>query len=98
MLACARNRTSPYPMVWKYKPIAVQLKKHNAELASALTRVREQLRSKECRCSGLEMILRERLKRIDELNGKIEQLRDQNRRLDEENEHLVEMVRLPPLL
>ena len=30
------------------------------------------------------------------LNGKIEQLRNQNRKLDEENEHLVEMVRLPP--
>ena len=81
---------------WRYKPIHVQLKKHNAELASTLLRVREQLRHKEHRCSGLEMILRERLKRIDALTATIEQLRDRNRRLDEENEHLVEMVKLEP--
>jgi hypothetical protein len=43
-----------------------------------------------------EYLLLERTERIDELNGKIEQLRDQNRRLDAENEQLVEMVRLPP--
>ena len=43
-----------------------------------------------------QLLLREPLTRIDELNGRIEQLRDQNRRLDEENEHLVEMVRLAP--
>jgi hypothetical protein len=40
--------------------------------------------------------MRERIERIDELNARIEQLRDQNRRLDAENDHLVEMVRLPP--
>jgi len=33
---------------------------------------------------------------IDELNGKIDQLRDQNRRLDAEAERLAEMVRLSP--
>jgi hypothetical protein len=33
---------------------------------------------------------------IDALHGRIDQLRGQNRRLDAENEHLVEMVRLPP--
>ena len=43
--------------------------------------------------SRLHILMRER---IDELNGKLEQLRDQNRRLDADNEHLVEMVRLPP--
>ena len=43
----------------------------------------------------MEVVLRERLARVDELNAKLEQLRDQNRRLDAENEHLVEMVRLP---
>ena len=83
----------PWP---RYTPVKAQLKRHNDELARQLLRVREQLRDKEYRCSGLEMILRERLKRIDELNGKIEQLRDQNRRLDAENEHLVEMVKLEP--
>jgi regulator of replication initiation timing len=45
----------------------------------------------------LEVLMRERSQRIDELNGRIERLREQNRRLDAENEHLVEMVRLPPV-
>ena len=83
-----QRRISPAPLV--------QLKRDNNALALQLLRVREQLRDKEYRCSGLEMILRERLKRIDELNAKIEQARAQNQRLDEENERLVEMVRLPP--
>jgi predicted nuclease with TOPRIM domain len=42
----------------------------------------------------LQYLLLERTNRIDELNGKIEQLRDQNRRLDAESERLAEMVRL----
>ena len=46
----------------------------------------------------LEVLMRERSKRIGELNGKLEQARAQNRRLDEENERLVEMVRLAPSL
>jgi chaperonin cofactor prefoldin len=36
--------------------------------------------------------MRERIERIDELNSRIEQLRDQNRRLDEEAERLAKMV------
>jgi hypothetical protein len=40
--------------------------------------------------------LRERLTRIDALTGKIEQLRTQNKRLDQENEHLAEIVRFAP--
>ena len=43
-----------------------------------------------------EYLLLERPNRIDELNGQIEPLRDQNRRLDAEAERLAEMVRLPP--
>jgi chaperonin cofactor prefoldin len=40
--------------------------------------------------------MRERIERIDELNDRIAQLRDQNRRLDEEAERLAQMVRLTP--
>jgi uncharacterized membrane protein YebE (DUF533 family) len=36
--------------------------------------------------------------RIDELYAKIEQLREQKKRLDAENEHLAEMVRFTPQL
>jgi hypothetical protein len=46
--------------------------------------------------AAIRRLMRERIERIDELNGRIAQLRDQNRRLDAENEHLCEMVRLLP--
>ena len=46
----------------------------------------------------LELLLRERLERIDSLNSKLEQLREQNRRLDQENEHLAEMIQFEPQL
>jgi len=42
------------------------------------------------------MLLRSRTERIDQLNGQLEQVRAQNRRLDEEAERLAEMVRLSP--
>ena len=41
-------------------------------------------------------MLHERLDKINALTATIDQLREQNRKLDQENEHLVEMVRLPP--
>ena len=40
----------------------------------------------------LEYLLFERTERIDDVHAKIDQLREQNKRLDQENEHLVEMV------
>ena len=47
--------------------------------------------------AAIRRLMRERIERI-ELNGRIEQLRAQNKRLDEENEHLAEMVRFAPQL
>jgi hypothetical protein len=44
--------------------------------------------------SRLKFLLSERLSKIDQLNATIDRLRDQNRKLDAENEHLCEMVRL----
>jgi hypothetical protein len=38
----------------------------------------------------------ERLQKVDDLNHKIQQLRDQNFRLDIQNACLVEMLQLPP--
>jgi predicted nuclease with TOPRIM domain len=56
--------------------------------------LRRDLTDKEGHVGRLQYLLLERTNRIDELNGKIEQLRDQNRRLDAESERLAEMVRL----
>ena len=86
-------------MPWQPRrtPAAVQqLKRSNDALALQLLRVREQLQNKEHRVSGLEMILRERLKRVDELTQKLEQARAANHRLEEECEHLAQLVANSP--
>jgi regulator of replication initiation timing len=46
---------------------------------------------------GLELLLQERLNKIDELNGKLQQSREQVRRLGLENEPLVAMIAAPEL-
>ena len=61
-----------------------------------LLRVREQLQKQERYATGLEIALSTRLERIDELTGTIDRLREQNKRLDRENEHLAEMIRFAP--
>ena len=63
-------------------------------LGAQLIRLQEQLAAKTHHASNLEVLLRERLTRIDELANAVATLRDQNRRLDQECERLVEMVRL----
>jgi septal ring factor EnvC (AmiA/AmiB activator) len=76
----------------------IKLKRENDRLAVALLRMREELQKSERYTDGLKIVLHERLERIDELNGKIDQLRAQNKRLDRENEHLAEMIRFAPQL
>jgi hypothetical protein len=70
--------------------------RENDGLRTEIVRLRHDLADKEGYVGRLEVLMRERSERIDELNGKIDQLREQNRRLDAENEHLVKMGRLPP--
>ena len=53
-----------------------------------------ELRHQQDFVSRLKFLLSERLNKIDQLNATIDRLRDQNRKLDAENEHLCEMVRL----
>jgi len=86
------------PMHWTHRPKAavVKLRRENHELAIRLLRVREQLQTSERQRIGLEVVLHERLERIDELNAKLVQSRQQIKRLDEENERLAEMVRFAP--
>ena len=59
----------------------VELKRQNETLALQLVRLREQLTSKHDYASRLEFLLHERMERIDELNAKLELLREQNRRM-----------------
>jgi regulator of replication initiation timing len=64
-------------------------------LKTTIVCLRRQIEDKQGAVSRLEILLRERLTRIDHLTAQVEQLRDQNRKLDVENELLAAMVQLP---
>jgi hypothetical protein len=51
------------------------------------------LENKKGAVGRLEVLLHERLNRIDELNAQVDRLRQQNRQLDAEADRLAEMVR-----
>jgi len=63
-------------------------------LGSQLVRLQIELADKMRYAARLEVLLRTRTKRIDELTGTVERLREQNRRLDQEAERYAEMIRL----
>jgi hypothetical protein len=81
---------------WKSHPGAAQLEQTIDQLRMDVIQLRRQLTTKTNFANGLQLALAERCARIDELNGKLEQVRAQNRRLDEEAQRLAEMVRLSP--
>ena len=74
----------------------LDLQRQNATLALKLLKANAALRLKTVYCERLEILLHQRLETIDALNGKLEQARAANHRLDQECERLVEMVRLSP--
>ena len=73
----------------------LRLKRENDELLMRIIRLRYEVENKQGAVGRLEILMRERMDRIDDLNAKLEQSRQQIKRLDDENERLVEMVRLP---
>jgi chromosome segregation ATPase len=72
----------------------VRLVRETDNLKTTIVSLRHELASKEKYASRLEHLIRTRSERIADLNSKIEQLRTQNQRLDNECERLAEMVRL----
>jgi hypothetical protein len=58
--------------------IEVQLKQENHALQMVVLNLRRELEDKQGAVGRLELVLRERLTRIDDLNGKLEQARAQN--------------------
>ena len=70
----------------------------SAGVSTQLVRLQHELETKNGYIGKLEILLRERLTRIDELTGKLEQSREQIRRLDRECEHLADMIRIMPQL
>jgi hypothetical protein len=80
-------------MPWRPKLDALKLQRKNDELMFQLVRVREQLQQKEGYLVGMGVLLDQRAERIDRLTVQIDQLRQQNKKLDAECEHLTEIVR-----
>ena len=82
-------------MRWKPRRIS-PLEDERDQLRMDIIRLRHELETKQGAVGRLEVLVRQRSNRIDELNGKVEQLRHQNRQLDQENESLAELVRSSP--
>jgi hypothetical protein len=77
---------------WRSHPGAVRLEQAIDQLRTANIQLRRQLTTKTNLANGLKLALAERMQRVDDLNAKLEQAKLQNRKLDEENDHLVESV------
>ena len=63
------------------------LKNENDGLRTEIVRLRRELENREGAVDRLELLLRERLTKIDELTAQVDQLREANKRLDAEAEH-----------
>ena len=73
------------------------IQKEIGGLRTEIVKLRHELASRQQYAERLEVLLRERLERIDDLNGKLEQAREQNKRLKAEAEHLAQLVAAPPV-
>jgi hypothetical protein len=82
-------------MPWKARTLA-PLERQNDELKLVVVRLRYELTSARQAVGRLRYLVRERSERVDQLTARVDQLRDQNRRLDQEADRLVEMIRLSP--
>jgi hypothetical protein len=72
----------------------LQLTRENSTLRTTICCLRREIKHKQGHVHRLEVLLSSRLQTIDLLHGTIEQLRERNRKLDAEAEHLAEMIKL----
>ena len=72
----------------------IQLQRTNGTLSTQLLQLREQLRNKESYAAGLEILLRQRNERIDQLTAQVDQFREHSRHADEKAEHMAMLVGL----
>jgi regulator of replication initiation timing len=81
-----------------WKPAATSdLQRENDGPRSEIVKLRHELATKRNQLRALELALRERLQKVDELNATIDRLRAANKRLDQEAEHLAQMIAAPPV-
>ena len=65
------------------------MQRTNGTLSTQLLQLREQLRNKESYAAGLEILLRQRNARIDQLTAQVDQLRQHSRHADEDAERML---------
>jgi hypothetical protein len=85
---------APYLFRWKARPDVAQLEQTVDQLRTELIRMRRQLTGKEQYINRLKFLMQERMTRIDDQRGQIEQLRAANQKLDAEADHLAALVRM----
>ena len=78
-------------MPWIPKFNARKLCEENSRLSAALARTQEQLKVSERLQTGMKIALSLRTKKVDDLTAQIDRLRQQNRKLDAEAEHLAQL-------
>ena len=76
----------------------LKLKREVDGLKTTICCLKRELENKQGAVGRLELLLHERLDKIDQLNATIDRLRDQNRRLDEEAERLVEIIKFDAVM
>ena len=83
-------------MPWPPKVLS-NLERENDRLRTTVCCLRRELENKEGAVGRLELLLQERLTKIDELSSRLDQSREQVRHLGLENQVLVEMIAAPEL-
>jgi chromosome segregation ATPase len=78
---------------WRSRPDTAQLEHTVDQLRTELIKLRRQLSGKEQYIDRLKFLCQERMTRIDDQRGRIEQLQQRNQQLDQECENLVALVR-----
>jgi len=77
---------------WRATPAVEQLERHIDELRTTVIRLHREVENKAGYAAKLELVLRQRTETIDALNARLEQSREQVRRLDQECEHYFRML------
>jgi hypothetical protein len=76
----------------------LELQREVTTLGLKFLKANSELRTKTIYCQRLEFLLHQRTETIDELYGRLEQARAANQKLEQECEHLADMICIMPQL
>ena len=81
-----------YLFRWKARPDIADLERNLDELRTTIIRLRHQLHGKDQFINRLKFLVQERMTRIDDQRGRIEQLQERNQALDQKAEHYATLL------